>query len=61
MFANYWIYLISLPKEEQVNQLIILLISVSVLFIICGIILFLKLKFKDKIKNKFFQKFLEKF
>ena len=43
MFANYCIYLISLPKEEQVNQLIILLISVSVLFIICGIILFLKL------------------
>ena len=60
MFTNYWIYLISLPKEEQVKQLAIILISIFILFIICMFFVFLKLKFQDKAKNRFFKKFLEK-
>ena len=60
MFTNYWIYLISLPKEEQFEQLVIILISFLILFIISLFLIFLKLKFQDKTKNKLFKKFLEK-
>ena len=60
MFTNYWIYLISLPKEEQFEQLAIILISFLILFIISLFLIFLKLKFQDKTKNKLFKKFLEK-
>ena len=60
MFTNYWIYLISLPKEEQFEQLVIILISFLILLIISLFLIFLKLKFQDKTKNKLFKKFLEK-
>ena len=60
MFTNYWIYLISLPKEEQFEQLVIILISFLILFIISVFLIFLQLKFQDKTKNKLFKKFLEK-
>ena len=60
MFTNYWIYLIYLPKEEQFEQLVIILISFLILFIISLFLFFLKLKFQDKTKNKLFKKFLEK-
>ena len=60
MFTNYWIYLISLPKEEQFEQLVIILISFLSLFSISLFLIFLKLKFQDKTKNKLFKKFLEK-
>ena len=60
MFTNYWIYLISLPKEEQFEQLVIILISFLILFIISLFLIFLKLKFHDKTKNKLFKKKIKK-
>ena len=59
MISNYFIYLNNLPKEEKIEQILILLAFFTILFIICCVIEFLKLKFINKNKNNFFQKILK--
>ena len=60
MISNYFIYLNNLPKEEKIEQILILLAFFTILFIICCVIEFLKLKFINQNKNNFFQKILKK-
>ena len=60
MISNYFIYLNNLPKEEKFEQILILLAFFTILFIICCVIEFLKLKFINQNKNNFFQKILKK-
>ena len=59
MFTNYFIYLNTISKEEQIKQILILLASFAILLSICGILKFIKWKFINKTKNNIFQKFLK--
>lgn len=59
MISNYFIYLSTLPKDEKLKQILIILAFFLILFAICCFLEFLKLKFKDKTKNSLFQKFLK--
>lgn len=59
MIANYFIYLINLPKEEQVKQIFILLAFFSILIVICFVLKFLKLRFLDETKDSLFQRFFK--
>ena len=52
MITNYLIYLYTLPKEEQIKQIFILIIFFLISIIICVILDFLKSKFFDKNKDK---------
>ena len=60
MITNYLIYLLNLPKEKQVKQILILLAFFATLFIIGVFLKFLKLKFLDETKDSLFQKFLKR-
>lgn len=60
MISNYFIYLNNLPKEKKFEQILILLAFFTILFIICCVIEFLKLKFINQNKHNFFQKILKK-
>ena len=60
MITNYLIYLISLPKNEQLKQIIILLVFFTILISICFILKFLKIKFLNENKDSLFQKFLKR-
>ena len=51
MITNYLIYLYSLPKEEQLKQIFILIIFFLIMFIICMILEIIKHKFFDKKNN----------
>ena len=52
MITDYLIYLYTLPKEEQIKQIFILIIFFLISIIICVILDFLKSKFFDKKKDK---------
>lgn len=60
MITNYLIYLITLPKDDQVKQIVILLAFFTFLITICFILKFLKIKFLNKNKDSVFQRFLKK-
>lgn len=60
MITNYLIYLMSLPKEERIKQILIMLAFFLLLLSICGLLKLLKTKFLDENKNSLFQKFLKK-
>lgn len=60
MITDYIIHFSTLPKAEQIEQLITILIFLFVLLIICSILAFLKYKFLNKDKKNRFQKFLQK-
>lgn len=60
MISNYYIYLMTLPKEEAIKQIFIILIFFIAILAICGFLRYLKFKFMDKNKNSLFQKFLKK-
>ena len=60
MMMNYLIYFISLPKDKQVQQIIILLTFFTFVISICFILKFLKTKFLNNNKDSMFQKFLKK-
>ena len=60
MISNYFIYLSTLPKDEKLKQILIILAFLLILFSICCFLEFLKLKFTDTTKNSLFQKFLKK-
>ena len=59
MITNYFIYLMNLPKEEQVKQILILLAFFTALIDICFVLKFLKLKFLDETKDSLFQRFFK--
>lgn len=52
MISNYLIYLYTLSKEEQLNQIIILIFFFFMAFIVCFLIDFFKSKFFNKNKDK---------
>lgn len=60
MITNYFIYLMNLPKEEQVKQILILLAFFTILIVFCLFLKFLKLKFLDETKDSLFQRFLRR-
>lgn len=60
MITNYLIYLIHLPKEERIKQILIMLAFFLLLLTICGILKLLKVKFLDENKDSLFQNFLKK-
>lgn len=60
MVTNYLIYLINLPKEERIKQILIMLAFFLLLLTICGILKLLKVKFLDENKDSLFQRFLKK-
>ena len=60
MFSNYLIYLYTLPKEEKIEQILLLLAFFAVLLAICGLLTFIKLKFLNDNKNSLFQRFLKR-
>ena len=60
MITNYLIYLLNLPKEKQVKQILILLAFFTTLLVIGIFLKFLKIKFLDENKNSLFQKFLKR-
>lgn len=60
MITNYLIYLMTLQKEDQIKQFLILLAFFTILISICFILKFLKLKFLDETKDSLFQKFLKR-
>lgn len=60
MLANYLIYFYSLASEKKSQQILIILLLFLILFTICGILKFLKLKFLHINKSSFFQRFLKK-
>ena len=51
MISNYLIYLYTLPKEEQIKQIFILVIFFLISIIICIALDFFKSNFFDKHKN----------
>ena len=51
MLSNYLIYLYTLPKVEQLKQVLILIIFFFIAFISCSLIDFFKSKFWDKHKE----------
>lgn len=59
MLSNYIIYLTTLPKGEKEEQILIIVSSLLILFILCAFLEFVKYKFLDKNKNTLFQKFLK--
>ena len=59
MISNYLIYLSTLPKEEKLEQILIVLAFFLILFAVCCFLEFFKFKFKDENKNSLFQKFLK--
>lgn len=60
MFTNYLIYFHTLSEEEKLKQFFMILIFFLILFAICGILKFLKLKYLDDTKDSLFQRFLKK-
>ena len=60
MITNYLIYLMTLQKEDQIKQFLILLAFFTILISISFILKFLKLKFSDETKDSLFQKFLKR-
>lgn len=60
MYTKYLIYLNTLTREQKSKQAFLVLISFFILFMICGFLEFLKLKYLDETKNSLFQKFLKK-
>ena len=60
MITNYLIYLMSLPKEERIKQILIMLAFFLLLLSICGLLKLLKTKFLDENKDSLFQRFLKK-
>ena len=60
MISNYFIYLSTLPKDEKLKQILIILAFFFILFSICCFLEFLKFKFIDETKNTWIQKFLKK-
>ena len=60
MLSNYYIYLMTLPKEEAIKQIFLILAFFVIMLAICGFLKYLKFKYMDKNKNTLFQKFLKK-
>ncbi len=52
MVTNYLFYLFTLPKEEQIKQILMLVIFFLLLSIICILLDFLKSKFSNKHKKE---------
>lgn len=60
MITNYLIYLATLPKEKQIEQIFMILAFLFLILAIFCILIFLKFKFINKNKDSFFQRILKK-
>lgn len=60
MITNYLIFLMNLPKDERIKQLLIMLAFFLLLVTICGVLKLLKTKFFDESKDSLFQKILKR-
>ncbi len=60
MITDYLIYLSTLPKEKQIEQIFMILAFLFLILAIFCILIFLKFKFTNKNKDSFFQRILKK-
>ena len=60
MVTNYLIYLITLSDEKKLEEILMILIFLSLLSIILGFLYILKSRFINENKDSLFQRFLEK-
>ena len=60
MLSKYIIYFNTLTNQGKLEQIAIWFVFFMLFIVICGFLLFFKLKFVEKNKNSLFQKFLKK-
>ncbi len=60
MITNYLIYLSTLPKEKQIEQIVMILGFLFLILTISCFLIFLKFKLANKNKDSFFQRILKK-
>lgn len=61
MITNYLIYLSTLPREKQIEQIVMILAFLFIILAFSCFLIFLKFKFTNKNKDSFFQRILKKF
>ena len=60
MVTNYLIYLITLSDEKKLEEILMILIFLSLISINLGFLYILKSRFINENKDSLFQRFLEK-
>ncbi len=60
MISYFWIYICTLPKEQQIKSILIMLSFFVTLLVIGSFLYVLKLKFVSENKKSIFQKFLKR-
>ncbi len=60
MITNYLIYLSTLPREKQIEQIVMILGFLFLILAISCFLIFLKFKLANKNKDSFFQRILKK-